>query len=418
MRILYADPQPYPSAAASALQTFHTCVGLAAHAERVWLVGCRGSSREAAVFYGLAQPATLVLRQLPRFRWQRGPVRLAWSTPFHLLALATIRHLAQAEGITAILTRNLKLARFLLRAHRRRSLPPLIFECHELFADVLREEAARRGRSPRRKHAWLAALEAEVYRDAAGLLVLTQQLAALLRERYATRDRITVVPDGVELRAALPVRSTANAGPVTYLGSFHWWKGVEVLIQSLVWGAGFRLRLVGGTPGRRAQLEALAVTLRAADRVEFAPPVPPASRWRYLAEAGVCVLPLVRSLFGTAFSSPLKMFEYMAAGRPIVASDLPALREVLRDGENALLVPPEDPQALAAAIQQVRSDRALAERLVACAAEDVRAYTWDIRGQRIVQFLRAVARGDATEAQVMSAWAERGAGEHLREASG
>jgi glycosyltransferase involved in cell wall biosynthesis len=117
------------------------------------------------------------------------------------------------------------------------------------------------------------------------------------------------------------------------------------------------------------------------------------------------VLPLVRSAFGNAFTSPLKMFEYMAAGRPIVASDLPALREVLRDGENALLVPPEDPQALAAAIQQVRSDRALAERLVACAAEDVRAYTWDIRGQRIVQFLRAVARGGGAEAQGISAQA-------------
>ena len=96
---------------------------------------------------------------------------------------------------------------------------------------------------------------------------------------------------------------------------------------------------------------------------------------------------LTRSAFGTSFTSPLKLFEYMAAARPIVASDLPALREVLRDGENALLVPPEDPVALAVAIRRLQEDPALAERLAGQAARDVRAYTWEERGRRIVEFL-------------------------------
>jgi glycosyltransferase involved in cell wall biosynthesis len=77
----------------------------------------------------------------------------------------------------------------------------------------------------------------------------------------------------------------------------------------------------------------------------------------------------------------------MAAARPIVASDLPALREVLQDGDNALLVPPEDPAALARAIQRLAEDQPLAERLAAQAARDVRAYTWEARGRRIVDFL-------------------------------
>jgi glycosyltransferase involved in cell wall biosynthesis len=73
----------------------------------------------------------------------------------------------------------------------------------------------------------------------------------------------------------------------------------------------------------------------------------------------------------------------MAAGRPIVASDLPALREILRDGENALLVEPGNPQALTAAIRRVKEDAALGRRLAAHAAADVRQFTWARRAERL-----------------------------------
>jgi glycosyltransferase involved in cell wall biosynthesis len=177
---------------------------------------------------------------------------------------------------------------------------------------------------------------------------------------------------------------------VTYLGNFHPWKGVEVLVRAIACAPGLQLTLVGGEPGARARIAALAGDLGVTNRVRLVGPVPPPQRWRYLAEASVCVLPLTRSVFGTSFTSPLKLFEYMAAGRPIVASDLPTLREVLQDGENALLVPPEDPPALAAAIQRLRADRSLAERLASRAAKDVCAYTWEKRGKTILEFLQRV----------------------------
>jgi len=63
-----------------------------------------------------------------------------------------------------------------------------------------------------------------------------------------------------------------------------------------------------------------------------------------LADAAVAVLPLTEDLISASFTSPLKLFEYMAARVPIVASDLPSTREVLTPGENALLVPSNDPR--------------------------------------------------------------------------
>jgi YD repeat-containing protein len=90
------------------------------------------------------------------------------------------------------------------------------------------------------------------------------------------------------------------------------------------------------------------------------------------------------------FTSPLKLFEAMAAGRPVIASDLPSIREILTDGVNALLVPPEDPAALAKALRMLASDNALGKRLAERSAQDVQRYTWDERGRKIASMLRDI----------------------------
>ena len=109
-----------------------------------------------------------------------------------------------------------------------------------------------------------------------------------------------------------------------------------------------------------------------------------------LAEAAVAVLPLTRELISSSFTSPLKLFEYMAARVPVVASDLPSTREVLSDGVNAVLVEPDNPTALAGGIQRVLNDPGLGDRLAEKAAEEVAGYTWERRAERIVRFLRSL----------------------------
>ena len=117
----------------------------------------------------------------------------------------------------------------------------------------------------------------------------------------------------------------------------------------------------------------------------------------FLAEADVLVLPYVDAELAVNYTSPLKLFEYMAAGKPIVAANLPSLREVLRDGENAVLVEPGSATALAVGLRRVLEDRALAERIARRAFNEVAEYSWDHRAERIEALLAEVMSGGQTE---------------------
>lgn len=104
----------------------------------------------------------------------------------------------------------------------------------------------------------------------------------------------------------------------------------------------------------------------------------------YLAAFDVCVIASPDLPFFRYYSSPLKLFEYMAAGRAIVCTDLPATSEVVRDGETALLVPPGNANALAEAIRRLRDDLALRSRLGEAARKEVDHFSWQARAKRIL----------------------------------
>jgi glycosyltransferase involved in cell wall biosynthesis len=83
------------------------------------------------------------------------------------------------------------------------------------------------------------------------------------------------------------------------------------------------------------------------------------------------------------------MFEYMAAGKPIVATKLPAVMEVLKDGVNAVLVEPDNPAALARGIQHIVLDQAFARKIGENARRDVNNYTWQRRAGKILEFINS-----------------------------
>ncbi len=108
----------------------------------------------------------------------------------------------------------------------------------------------------------------------------------------------------------------------------------------------------------------------------------------YLSAFDVCAMPHPWTEHFAYYTSPIKLFEYMASKRAIIASDLPGFAEVLTHQESALLVPPEDVDALAEAITRLRDDPALRERLAERAYELVMTrYTWQARADAIRRFV-------------------------------
>jgi len=116
---------------------------------------------------------------------------------------------------------------------------------------------------------------------------------------------------------------------------------------------------------------------------------PPARVALYLAAADVGVAPnRSKPQISARYTSPLKVFEAMAAGLPLVASDLPALRELLAHDVDAWLVAPDDPAALARGLEALLGDARRRERLAQRFRLRAAEHTWDARASRVLAWMR------------------------------
>ena len=163
-------------------------------------------------------------------------------------------------------------------------------------------------------------------------------------------------------------------------------KGVSTLVQALADVDGAHLALVGGSAadGRQLRQEWIDLGMPEARFLDVGR-APPQDVPLYLRAFDVCAMPHPATTQFARYTSPLKLFEYMAAGSAIVASDLPGWADVLADGETAILAPPDDIAAWSVAIDSLRRDPELRRRLGSAArAQAMAHYTWAIRAQKIL----------------------------------
>ncbi len=143
---------------------------------------------------------------------------------------------------------------------------------------------------------------------------------------------------------------------------------------------------VGGNPKILDQLGE-ELSRRGLDNVRFEGFVAPSRVALYQKAASALVLYLTTTRSIIEYITPSKLFDYLQAERPIVASDYPILKEIVQHGSNAMLVEPENPSALAAALECVLKNDELAGRLACRAAADAKRYTWKRRVEGIWRFI-------------------------------
>lgn len=280
----------------------------------------------------------------------------------------------------------------------RRLGVPFVYDAHDLWLGRI-----FRGRSP----AYLALFTA-YYRwvertflpRAAGWVTVSWPIARHLEREYGigpvevvanVPERPTGASEVRDLRTLPGAERLPPDGPIIlYLGLVISGRGIDELVDALPMVRDAHLVFLGGgddAPTIRTAAERLGV----GDRLHVLPPVPPEEVIPYAASATVGVSAAVPTCLNYRYSLPNKLFQPMAAGVPMVASDFPQVTEVVADTDAGITVDMTDPAKIAAALNEVLADPKRARQMGANARRAIETrFNWDVAGGTLVALYRRI----------------------------
>jgi len=290
---------------------------------------------------------------------------------------------ASAAGAPVIYTRNLPVALAALAA----TDSPIFYETYRPWP-----------RQSRSKKALFSALRRS--ERFAGMILHSELAASSYREIGYLDERLLVAHNGINpgrfdqlpekatLREALGIATDRTIA--LYSGHVSPAKGIGILLDAAARLPDITFVIVGSTG--ETDIERRARTMA---NVMVVPWQSPGEVERWLLAADMLLIPPTRGPLDTIGNTvlPIKTFQYLAAGRVIVAPDTEDLREVLADGVNAVLVPPDDLAAFVARLDAVSRDREGMSRLALAARESGMQNTWERRATRVLDFISSRVAG-------------------------
>ena len=364
MKILYLSGFALPSRAAHGVHVMKMCQALAQQGHEVTLL-VYGSKRRSAEnvyrYYGVDE--TFVVRQIPLVGARGGT----------MLSLPRLgRELSKySPSATLVYARSIYGASLAARRGFR-----IVYEAHAAPA-----------------HAVIRWLEKRLFR-AEGfqkLIVISDSLRRIYQDLYGPIRRVEVCHDAADIprtedtpEYTWPCRR--DRLQIGYAGHLYRGRGIDLILGCAGRLMSYDFHIVGGM-----ERDIQYWKRRGGGNVHFHGFVQPSLVPAVLSRCDVLLLPYQKGLSlggrkidSSGWMSPMKLFEYMAARKAIIASDLPVLREVLHEG-NSLLVRPDDRDGWTAAIRACE-DPQRRDRLAAAAyAEFLAKYTWEKRAARVLQ---------------------------------
>lgn len=373
MHMLYVFPEPFPINRARGVQVAHSVCALASQGVALYFAYVPAEAGDPFSSYVIKKPGTVTL--VPLSRGLGWPLyKLPWhSNKLFFCRLRKWLNHAYRKNLLpdCIIVRHIKLASFLLQ-----NFPdiPLLYEAHEVFAEV----------APENKRAKIYDIERMVLERASIVTANSSGTAKKIRERYRIDRYIFILPNGVAMPESLPEKPWAEAHlHVIYTGSLFEWKGVQDLVEAAKWLPDFRITVIGGEPHQIEKLRKHVVSDGA--EIVFLGHLPHKQTIEIVSRSCIAVLPN-RNDENSAFTSPLKLFEYMASGCAVVASDIPSIREIVEDSE-AIWFEPGNPKALAAAIKKLASVPQTAKHMGEKLRRKAYDYTWEARAKKQINII-------------------------------
>ncbi len=284
------------------------------------------------------------------------------------------------------------------REYARRAGLPFVLEVN---APLVQEAAAYRGL---RLVDVAREVEHYLFSTADHVLTVSEAVADYVRD-VALEARVTVVPNGVDTDRFRPGATSAawrqkvsGGHPddcvVGFVGRVRPWHGVEILIEAVARARrtvpSLRVCIVGDVRGNEEDIRRQCESLGLADALTILGEVPPAAIPDVLGAMDVLTAPYPQ--LDSFYFSPLKIFEYMASGRPIVASAIGQVADVLEHDATALLTPPGDVEALSRSLIRLAGDPVQAARLgQAARATAVSEHTWRRRVRTVMDIMSELA---------------------------
>jgi glycosyltransferase involved in cell wall biosynthesis len=267
-----------------------------------------------------------------------------------------------------------------------RSKTPVIFESHKIFHKTSKIVSFKQ--------------EQRAYKVVDYFVVTSNNCKEDLNQYFdISNQHIVVASNGVDIehfrreevdRKILKKYGLQNANKIlVYHGSFLWWKGVDDLIKSLhyIKNDNIRLLLIGGYGKDFEDMKELVEKEKLEERVIFTGYLDHKEMIALLHLSDVGILPNNRSEEGERYTSPVKLYEYMACGLPIIASSLDSIKEIIQEPRNCLFFKPEDQRDLALKIESLLSNKVLLDKMSQNNKKDVEEYTWEKKAKKIFQFL-------------------------------
>lgn len=395
--VLYPTIIRFPLERANGIQVAQTCHALARLGSRVILFVLKDnnkSTEECLNFYGLKPVEGLHVIRMPFLKSRNARV---WDASAYLSCFLHLVFFSIKVKNPVIFTRDLILAQLFLPWIRLRRMK-IIYECHHIeyiFNEELPVLYCDTKPLSLKKLERIKKREKKVYEGVSGIIAITQALKEMLIENFPQASPIEVIRDGcvrVDNNDEMPCQQPKprdESKTLLYVGDLSQLKGVDVLIRAVKHVSNVLLMIVGGLPFEKGidELKDLSRRMDVQDKVRFLGYVASCKVKELYREADIVLLPLIKTKQNTFFTSPLKLFEYMAYRKPIIAADLHSIREVLSNGETAILVSPDDELAWAEAILKLLSDDALSVKISNNAFHKSLEFTWEQRAENIVHFI-------------------------------
>lgn len=371
-----------PSQRAQSLQIAQAAAGYARAGVRTALVCARRTHTlelpggiDLFDWYGVGRGPRPELLRVPCFDWIDRVPRRAQFVPARLQEWTFARNAAGAVApVPTVISREIETAELL----GRRGHPGVFCELHRLPGGRIRRGILRRA---------LGTVK--------GWIAISGGVAEDLEAFGADPSKILVAHDALEagrfegLPTQAAARSSLGLDPgrpvVVYTGGLLAWKGVDLLVEAAARIQDVQFVIAGGMDADVARLRERAAGM---DHVRIDGFQPPERVALYLAAADIGVVPNRSTpAISARYTSPLKVFEAMGAGLPLVASDLPSLRELLEPDLDGILVRPDDAVALAEGLARLLQDGELRGRMRARMRGRAGEHTWDARARRILDWI-------------------------------